>query len=273
MDALTLLKKNLQAKARQLPDFDQDKIETAKIDSWADAYCDACDSGNDEKREIYLAALMLKFWYQIQNMYEKTKTCGKYDYEDYPAILYSCIEIACDKSHRAWRNSNVSAQACINQVIATRGTAQIMYESNLLKNRANAPMNQIRLDASVGDDDSTVADLFGEEDDYSATAARDIIQRFIDKDKIVEAVILDTIAFDDCSKTTSKSSEFWSRKCVQNLAKLPDGYESYFESCYDVNPGKLAAALGRIGESNTTKLHRFLSKTLASAKDILGDVR
>lgn len=228
---------------------------------------------------------MLKFWYQISNMYEKTKTCGKYDYEDYSFILFECISTACSKEHRAWqKDKKLSAQSCINQVIATRGVAQIMYESNLAKNQANVPANQIYLDATVGgDDDMLVSDSFGKEDEALNYRPKGLIQHFIDNNKIIEAIILDNIAFDNCMRTKStkktyvdedgkesnykvETNEFYARQCVQSLVHLPTNYLDYFKKSYTIETKKLSAALDGIKSSNTTKLNKFLVKTLNSAK-------
>ncbi len=288
MDALTLFRKNLQTKARQLPDFDDSKIETSKITAWANGYCDACDSGDDEAKEIYASALMLKFWYQAQKMYERTKTCG-FDYEDYPAILFQCISIACDKEHRAWRaNPKINAQACINRVIATRGSAQLIYESNLGRNKANVSANQVSLDAAVGDDGASFGDYFGSEDDGMDCGPKMLIQGCLDEDRIIEAIFLDVIAFWDSTKDFKKkktevdsegrtvtrtisNAEFWARECVQSMRKLTRGYKRYFLAKYSVKPRKFSAAMKRIEESSSTKLNVFLQKTLSYMRERLAE--
>ena len=85
-------------------------------------------------KEIYFAALVLKFWDQVANIYNKTKTAGT-TYDEAANVLMNCILTACDKDYRAWqKNSKLNAQQCINQTIASRGIAYIMYESNLKKN-------------------------------------------------------------------------------------------------------------------------------------------
>lgn len=286
MNPLITFKQQLLAKARKLPDFDSSTIEKDKITAWANAYCEAYDNSDEEKKDLYISALMLKFWYQISDMYEKTKTCGQYEYEDYSSILFNCISIACDKKHRAWqKNKKLSAQSCINQVIATRGVAQIMYESNLTKNSANVPANQIHLDAVVyGDEDMLVSDSFGKEDVALNYSPKGLIQHFIDNNKIIEAIILDNIAFDNCMRTNStkktyvdengkessykvETNEFYARQCVQSLVHLPTNYLEYFKNNYNIETKKLSAALDRIKSSNTTKLNKFLVATLNSAKE------
>lgn len=288
MNTLTIFKQQLLVKAQKLLDFDGSTIEKDKITAWANAYCEACDNNDDEKKDLYISALMLKFWYQIPDMYKKTKTCGKYEYEDYSSILFNCISIACDKKHRAWQNDEkLSAQACINQVIATRGVAQIMYESNLAKNRASVPANQIYLDAIFdSEDDMLVSDSFGKEDEALNYTPKWLIQHFIDNNKIIEAIILDNIAFDNCMRTKStkktyidedgkessykvETNEFYARQCVQSLVHLPTNYLDYFKNSYTIEIKKLSAALDRIKSSNTTKLNKFLVKTLESAREEL----
>lgn len=286
MSGLEIFKKQLSEKAKALPDYVENEIDKDKITRWADGYCDARDSHDEIMKDRYISALMLKFWQQIPNVYEKVKSGGLYDYEDCASVLFDAIATACKPEYRAWRkNPGLSAQACINQTLATRGTAAIVYESNLARNQANAPANQVRLDAKMSaSDDSPISDRYGTTDSEVGSSARALVQEMIDGGKIVEAMILDAIAFDDCmKKSTSKRvwtnfdgetescksqvEEFWSRKLVKSLTALPADYLMYFTSRYEISSDVAESALARIKESDTTRLHRFLKKTLASAKD------
>ena len=43
--------------------------EEYKIDELATAYCNACDAGDEWGKSVYISALVLRFWYQINKMY------------------------------------------------------------------------------------------------------------------------------------------------------------------------------------------------------------
>ena len=113
--------------------------------------------------------------------------------------------------------------------------------------------------------------------------ARGIVQSFINKKKLVEAIILDVIAFGDTNKTTKQTKkgvdeegntykyasykhEFWAFKCVQLLMNLPEDYVDYFFSNYDVVPEQFNAALEALRRANSTKLYKELRQTLNHAR-------
>jgi hypothetical protein len=116
-----------------------------------------------------------------------------------------------------------------------------------------------------------------------ANAAYDLVQHCINKKKIVEAIILDTIAFNDVQKVTKTTvkgtdnegnptkyikhtTEFWPFKCVQILSTLPDDYVSYFCKQYSIIEQELEAAVNAIRKANNQKLYRYLENTLENTK-------
>ena len=42
--------------------------ESYSIDELADAYCEAVDTNNEALKDIYISALILRFWYTIDKM-------------------------------------------------------------------------------------------------------------------------------------------------------------------------------------------------------------
>jgi hypothetical protein len=111
-----------------------------------------------------------------------------------------------------------------------------------------------------------------------------MVQSCINKKKIVKAIILDTIAFNDVeretktvikgqdkdgnpTKETKIYKEFWPFRCVQILSTLPADYATYFKSHYHVLQPELEAALTAIRAANNQKLYRYLEKTLKGARE------
>lgn len=287
-DSLTQFKLSLENKARMAEGYTRSVRDTNLITLWADKYCEALDKGDELKKDIYISALMLKSWDQIKKMYDKTKTAGMYSYEEYTSILYKCIMVACQ--YRAWQkpDSKTNAQACINQAIASRGVAEIMYDSNRDTKRAN--VNTLSMDAPVDDSDgrTTFAETIEDEEGGMKKVEQELaierfVQHYINENKIIEAIIFDTIAFDDCfrdSKSTKtiqteegrtlkytvKSSEFKKTECKRCISHLPENYDKYFFEKYSVDKDALEASLKTIKASNDQKLSRFIVKTLADAK-------
>lgn len=254
-----------------------------------DGYCLAKDTKNERNKNKYIAGLMLRFWYVISRLKARSPIQGL-DYIDFMGWLYEAIEYAC--KYRKWQNpaNKVNAQQCINQCIETI-RVQKYYDLNLQKNKAN--VNTYSLDAEIDADGKTsMMDTLVDEDaeaqmtyNEEAAAVYYLVQRHINKKKIVEAIILDTIAFNDVQKVTKKvvkgydadgkptkytqtSSEFWPFRCVQILGNLPENYASYFKKHYQVVEPELEAAIAAIRSANNQKLYRYLAKTLDGAKNM-----
>jgi hypothetical protein len=271
---------------------DEDGIDyTAKgrdvIQVMIDGYCVAKDTNNERNKNKYIAGLMLRFWYVINKLKVRSPIQGL-DYIDFMGWLYESIEYAC--KYRKWQNpaNNVNAQQCINQCIETI-RVQKYYDLNLQKNRAN--VNTYSLDAEFdAEGKTTLLDTLVDEEALDQTARTEdtesvhyLVQTCINKKKIVEAIILDTIAFNDVQKVTKKvvktvdaegnptkytqrTSEFWPFRCVQILSDLPANYADYFKKHYQVIEPELEAAITAIRSANNQKLYRYLAKTLDGAK-------
>lgn len=259
------------------------------IRTMLDAYCLAKDIGDEHRKNLYISGLMLRFWYTISKLQAKSPNLGL-EYGDFMGWLYDAIEYAC--KYRAWQDPTrkVNAQQAINQCIETI-RQQRYYELNLQKNKVN--QMTASLDAEFDDEGNTslIDTLVDEEDEAdrrlsdASSAAYHMIQSCINRKKIVEAIILDTIAFNDAERVSKKvikgkdhegnptkhtqtSREFWAFKCVQILANLPEDYEFYFKRHYHVVQPELEAAMAAIRAANNQKLYRYLEKTLKGAREL-----
>lgn len=272
-------KKDLIEQARKLVK----PYEQYSIDELADAYCDATDTNNEQLKNVYISALILRFWYKIDKMYRENTVAPCLEYEDFFWWLYEAIEYAC--KYRGWRDETkkLNAQQCINKCIETI-KLQKYYDLRLDKNKTvnfctsmDAPI--------VGDSEDeakTLGDMLEDEDDYFDTSADDvmmIVQSYINHNKIIEAILIDNIAFNDVqrhSKRTVKttdangdpyrytehSSEFWPYKLVQIVSKLPATYKDSFMTRYHISEEKLTTVLDVIDKANNQKLYKYLYRTL-----------
>jgi len=252
-----------------------------------DGYCEAMDRGDERRKDLYASGLMLRFWYVVGRLEEKSPNLGL-ETVDFMSWLYEAIEYAC--KYRKWQDhsANVNAQQCLNQCIETI-RLQHYYECNLDRHRAN--YNVISFANPLDDEGkATLEDTLSDEAEEASVKmrdgiamARELVQAYLNKDKVVEAIILDVIAFNDSQKVTKKSckgvdeegnqyrystqtSEFWPFKCVQLLNGLADGYEDYFLRHYKVSQDKFEAAFGSVRKATNQKLYKFVSNTLADAR-------
>lgn len=256
--------------------------ESYSIDELADAYCDAVDSGNETLKDIYISALVLRFWHKIDKMYKSNTVAPCLEHEDFFWWLYEAIEYACH--YRGWRDADkkLNAQQCINKCIDTI-KLQKYYNLRLDKNKT---VNfTVSMDAPVGGDSDdkamTIGDLLEAEeswDDHSQDDVMILVQNYINRDKIVEAILIDNIAFNDVQryykrtvktetgKYTEVSSEFWRYRLIQIVSKLSPSYREEFLAKYKISEEKLDAVLAYVDKSNNQRLYRLLDKCLAELR-------
>ena len=276
-------KKDLIEQARKL----MKPYEQYSIDELADAYCDACDSDNNALKDIYISALILRFWYTIDKMYRANTVAPCLEYEDFFWWLYEAIEYAC--KYRGWRDpeKKLNAQQCINKCIDTI-KLQKYYNLRLDKNKTINYCTSMDspICGDTDDEAKTLGDLIEDEEstyDSGADDAMMLIQSYINRNKIIEAILLDNIAFNDVQKHfkrtvktkdaegetyryTEHSSEFWPYKLVQIVSKLPATYKKSFMERYNISEKKLTTCLEVIDKANNQKLYRYLKSTLAELR-------
>lgn len=256
------------------------RYEKYDINVLADGYCKALDEDNKEDMNIYLSALLLRFWNKIDKMYQACKGFG-FEREDAFIKLYECIDAACH--YRAWQDpeKNTNAQACINQVIAGRGIPAIMYEARLQKNYRPECTLDNPIDGEEGD---TFGDTIASDETVDLDPARDMIQMLIKSNKLVEAIIADTIAYNDTFKYTKETkkliiddeevkytettAEFWAFKLVQMLNTIDDAYIKYFTKTYTVNIDRLKRAIDALKNANNQKKYKMISAFQDYAKTV-----
>ena len=252
--------------------------EQYTIDELADAYCDAVDTNNETLKNVYISALVLRFWYTIDKMYKSNTVAPSLEYEDFFWWLYEAIEYAC--KYRGWRDitKSLNAQQCINKCIETI-KLQKYYNLRLDKNKT---VNfTVSMDAPIGGDGDdaakTIGDMLEAEetwDDHSKDDVITLVQSYVNRNKIIEAILIDNIAFNDVqryfkrtvktdsAKYTEYSSEFWPYRLVQIVSKLPETYKWEFLSKYKISEEKLDAVLDVVDRANNQKLYKLLRCTL-----------
>ena len=280
------LRNDCFSKARKLGDY-----QSMSIDELVAGYCQASDEFNEEKKDQYMGALMLRFWGKINKLYIENQTLQS-SHAEYADWIAMSIMMACAPENRVWlKNSKVKPETAINQTLATRFKAQAYYEANLDIKKAN--YQTVSLTTSLGnkssdDEDMTLMDVLPDENDSldyvgADVATRQIIQNYITKNKLIEAIIFDTIAYNDVEKITTETvkttddfgkdrkykkyyHEFKPSMLVKLLSDLPDGFSDYFAEKYSINTDMLNAAVSDIRKCNNTKLYKFLRKALADLK-------
>ena len=257
--------------------------ESYTIDELADAYCDALDSNNETLKNIYISALILRFWYTIDKMYKSNTVAPRLEREDFFWWLYEAIEYAC--KYRGWKDptKNLNAQQCINKCINTI-KLQKYYDLRLDKNKTVNYCCSLETPICGDGEDATktLGDVIEDNnrvDDSSAIDTILLVQSYINRDKIIEAILLDNIAFNDVQKHTKRtvkttnadgepykytehSSEFWPYRLIKIVSKLPDTYKNDFMDRYSISEQKLAAVLSVIDKASNQRLYKYLRSTI-----------
>jgi hypothetical protein len=276
-------KRDLMICARKL----SQPYESYTIDELADAYCEAVDTNNTTLKDVYISALILRFWYTIDKMYKANTVAPCLEYEDFFWWLYEAIEYAC--KYRGWKDptKKLNAQQCINKCIDTI-KLQKYYDLRLDKKKTVNYCTS--MDAPIGgegdDAEKTLGDILEDDSvDYNAeaNAVITLVQNYINNNKVIEAILIDNIAFNDVQKHfkkvvkttntegetykyTEHSSEFWAYKLVQIVSKLPKAYKKTFMERYNISEEKLDSVLDVIDHSNNQKIYRWLDKCLADLR-------
>ena len=281
MTALTLFRKNLVASASRLGNINDFTLFPKNETLLADGYIKAKEDEDEVLKDAYLAALMLRHWKDIRKLFLKCRTCDSMnDISDFSAIIWERIEYAC--KYKAWQRegSKLNAQQCINMAIATEVKNQ-MYFSNLDKNRANANTDSLDRVINAGHDDreTTLAETVASDERVGYTKVDFVIQTYLSENKIIEAIVIDTIANGDTVKANvetiktkdengneitikSKTNEFWRYRTAQLLMNIPEEYKINFEKRFKVAAEHLKEAFDQIQTAKNQKIYKFVDNTL-----------
>jgi len=275
---------------KQAASFLEKSWKEYTVTQLANMLCQAMDDGDDLMINATFSGLMLHYQPMMVKMYQKHGRVLKMEIGDIASWFSRSIMQACDPKNRTWqkKEKNCSAGTVINQILNTRYIAMAYYESNLDLHKANFATTS--LDAPLDyDTDDTRADLLVSEyptpsDQFSGAYA--IIQDLLDDNKIIEAIIAETIAYNDCYKVNSKtvkevgedgtvkkykniSTEFWAYRAVQILSNLPENYEDYFLDRFNVDKEMFETGLNKIRTSKNPKLYEYLESTKNCLRSIL----
>jgi uncharacterized protein YktA (UPF0223 family) len=260
--------------------------EEYSIDELADAYCEATDTQNETLKNIYISALVLRFWHKIDKMYKANSVAPCLEHEDFFWWLYEAIEYAC--KYRGWKDpdKNLNAQQCINKCIDTI-KLQKYYNLRLDKNKTVNYCCSLDTPVGDGEDAKTLGDMLESEtycDDHSTDDVISLVQNYINSNKIIEAILIDNIAFNDVQRHfkktiktetpdgttmryTEHSSEFWPYRLVQIVNKLPDTYKRSFMTRYQISEEKLTAVLDVINRASNQKLYKYIRHCLGELRE------
>ena len=280
MNALGLFKQDLVACAARLGNINDFEKFPKDETLLANGYLKAKEDENELLQDSYLAALMLRHWKDIRKLYLKCITCDSMnEISDFSTIVWERIEYAF-KYKRWLDNPKLNAQQCINMAISTEVKNQ-MYFSNLDKNRANANTDSLDRTINAGKDDreTTLADTIASDIKTGYSKADFVVQSYLSENKIIEAIVIDTIANGDTVKSTvetiktkdengneivvkSKTNEFWRYRAAQLLMNISEEYKIKFQQRFKVAAEHLNSAFEQLQTAKNPKIYKFVDNTI-----------
>lgn len=272
--------------ANQIPNW-----KTLTKTEVANLYCDADENKDELKRSQYFAVLMCQYWYMVPHMYTINQGLVNLlglDYEDFLGWLDEALLLAL--KYRRWRNPEFThlfanprgAEIVINRSIFS---VQKRWYKFYNEGKRRGDFFTYSLDESI--------EKFGDSAEGVATegllveeGVRGIVQKYIDKDKLVEALILDGICYQDSYITkgniiesteqnslghkityTQTNYEFSSTKLVKHFFGINKQYINYFLDTYTVDKSKLINVVETLSKHKKTKLSLVIRNQLKALKN------
>lgn len=266
--------------------FLEKKYTDYEIDELADNYIKAQEEENELLAESYFAALILRHTFLIKKYTDKpAKNYLNYTTEDVVDWLVTSLTLTLEE--KAWHDKDCCFTTLLSNKIEFRCYQQKVYESKLQKNRLN--YDKVSLDIPVEGKDGEEKSLidFIESEDYNSQSAEKqysrvdyIIQDLLNKDKIIEAIICSTIAYNDCEKVESKvvketlsnGTVIKRKNCSRSLSNLTcakvmtsynyDSFIKEFKAKYcNISENKLKASLKHIKNCTNKEIYSYIDAT------------
>lgn len=306
MNTIVQFKKDLVLAAKRLGDINDFKLWPKGETELANGYLEAEANENEYMKEAYIAGLMLRHWKDVNRLYTKCRTCdSRNTLADFTTIIYERIMYAF--KYKAWlkEGSKLNAQQCINMTISTEVKNQ-MYFSNCQKNLSNATVNNVSLNKTIGTSsdgrETTIGDTIADpdSDSFQFSKVDRIVQDYINQNKIIEAIVIDTISNNPTTRQTNETKvekrivesfdkdsghwiveknedgsikteevkvkvnyiEPWRLKAAEFLMNLPEDYVEQFQKRFKVSAELLMAAYNTISTAKNQKVYKYLDNTL-----------
>ena len=280
----------------------------------ANGYCDADENNDEFGKNRYWAALMLRYWYRIFE-WASTSQSIHLPIEDFVDWLHDSL---CDAFYyRSWRweylavvkngrfvewkldeNGNKipnphyykvdpdAPDKSINYFCAARRAKE--YQA-LNKQKRKGNVTAISLDQQIEENGDYILNNDGlHENSDDNSLIEYLVQKYIKQDRLIEALIIDGIAYQDSFKETKKTyytthidergkevkdkkydykSDFDARKLVKHLSTINQKFmQDYFVVEYNVPIEVGNKIYEKLKSTSNTKLYKYIEKTLENLK-------
>ena len=186
------------------------------------------ENENDEiKKNGYFSAVVLKKWGYIGKHYINSKASGFSIEQCYDMVLDAVMYILkmrkwLDPNNKLYGDKN-APDKCLNRCIFS-ARQRDYYLSNRDKRKYNyGGVSLESITDNVGDHTEVLCDEMLDQDNqdymFINVTLKNLINRMVSKNKILEALILDNIANDDCYTTKTETTEIVTEDDVEKVKK------------------------------------------------------
>lgn len=242
--------------AKRLPNFKVGTKEDCEdIEQLANLYVFYENQHNKEMMSSCISALMVRYWYMIPFLYDKSKSL-KVEIDDVVDMLYDAFVKAF--KYKSWldftkdvSNEKNGAEKCINRCIDSvrQGAFQ---QSNTDSRKLNYMTFSVEESVEIFGDSSEC--LFVEDkDDYSGI--RELVEYKLKEDDVLGALVIDSVCFNDCFNKKG----FNMSRVVSGIAQKD--YIKSFKNRYALNV-KLSNKIDSLTKNNRKTLGKLVKDTL-----------
>lgn len=223
---------------------------------------------HNECSSIYAAALLCKYWYKVGLLWKNN--CKSMTQEDCYWIVWDGIERAMD--YAPWVNPenalyldpngpDKAINVCIDSIkkiyytFSNRDKRKVYYATQSLDT-----LWELTGDYAAGlVEDSTI---YTDEDTQNLNIKL-LIDKLIADNLLPEAIVVDTICFEDSVLRTSDGQySFSERRLVSTIHRLQKDYAAYFAKQYGVDELQVLECLTQINSLSYALLHKLVDRTL-----------
>lgn len=229
----------------------------------------------EPERSYYFSALMCRYWKNVLMLYNTSKST-KQELSDFTNWLAEALFTAfkyrkwTDPSNKLYNDPHAPDKVINRCIYSTR--MRYYYHFNMDKRRLNFQTDSIERQLSSFGNQATVYSFLGVEDESASDkVCKEIILHYIDKNKILNAIVVDLICFNDTyvlKKTSSivNDEEDETEVIMEDEDITEESDDTYVDNDIDFNDDVIEEIENEYEEVYEFEPEKYSSQTLEFSK-------
>jgi hypothetical protein len=246
----------------------------------ANGYCDADEVNDNIKKDQYYSALILRYWYKVKE-FASNAQFARMEISDFVSWVAESLDVGF--KYRRWRDPSnpLSKDPDGPDKVFNRCFFSTHKRWLTHFNRSQRRVNYIVESTDehfelYGDRAHSLTQHFTEIEVEGPS--KTIVQMYLNKGKIIEAIVIDTIAHQDSFVLNKKLKSYAldKKRILSNLNSTSVSYLDYFNYTYDVDSKQLSKVVEKLNKLPNRKLYRYINNTMSKIKkdnDLLNMLR